>query len=331
LRIFFHCAPLPVQFFHHRRLLLQPLVPNQNSIPDFVRLPSIAHIRAFETAVRLGSFERASEQLSITPSAVSKRVATLETLLGVKLLNRIGRGVELTTAGKEYLEQVGVALSMLARSSFHQRTSASQKRLRITLPPTFTRQILIPHLTEFTSAHPDIELELLLSIPFLDITAPGCDLEIHFGEGIPEALDGELAVDEPVFPVCTPMYLAQIGGMQRPADLAKATLLRSPLEPWQPWFDAAGLSMHEPASGHRLVDLGMLLEAATNHQGMALARRSLALNLLQHGTLVQPFRLTAKPKFSYYICWQRKQGIDDVERKFVDWLKSVCASAAAAE
>lgn len=280
--------------------------------------------------MRLGSFERASDELAVTPSAVSKRVAALESLLGLKLLCRVGRGVEPTPGGKEYLEQVSVALGLLARSTFHRRTSAAQQRLRITMPPTFAREVLIPHLSEFTQAYPDIELELMLSIPYLDISAPGCDLEIRFGEGVFDALECERLVDEPVFAVCSPAYRAQCGGLARPQDLHKALLLRCPLEPWQPWLEAAGLDGREPMQGHRIVDLGMMLEAAINHQGVALARRSLARRALKEGLLVQPFAIESRPKFFYFVCWHRKHGIDEAKGKFIDWLKAVCAKAAAA-
>jgi LysR family glycine cleavage system transcriptional activator len=295
-----------------------------------LRLPSIAHIRAFESAVRLGSFERASEDLSITPSGVSKRVSALEALLGIKLLSRVGRGVVPTPAGREYLDQVSVALGLLSRSSYHSNASVIQRRLRVTLPPTFTRQLLIPHLAEFTAAHPDVELELLLSIPFLDISAPGCDLEVRFGDGSYEGLESELLVDEPVFPVCTPRYLADIGGLERPLDLQKAALLRSPLEPWRPWFDVAKLDWPEPETGHRFTDLGMLQECALNNQGVTLARRSLVVEALSHARLVRPFGpLEARPLHAYYICWPRRIKMDAAKRMFIDWMKAVCHRAAA--
>lgn len=294
-----------------------------------LRLPSIAYICAFEAAVRLGSFESAGEDLSITPSGISKRVAALQSLLGIKLLTRVGRGVVPTPAGKEYLEHVTTALGLLSRSSYHRNPSVTQRRLRVTFPPTFTRQLLIPHLRDFTATHPDIELELFLSIPFPDLSAPGCDLEIHFGDGSYDALESELLVEEPVFPVCTSQYLAEIGGLGTPADLRKAALLRSPLEPWRPWFDAAGLDWQEPATGHRFNDLGMLIEGALSHQGVALARRSLVRGALAHSTLIQPFgQLEANPPFSYYMCWPRKHKMDAAKRNFVDWLKGVCRQAA---
>jgi DNA-binding transcriptional LysR family regulator len=292
-----------------------------------VRLPSTAHLRALEAAVRLGSFERASHELAITSSAVSKRVAALESLLGIKLLARAGRGVEPTPIGREYLEQVSLALGLLTRSAYHRPDSRRQLRLRVATPPTFGRDLLIPHLTAFTQAHPAIELELMPSIPYLDITAPGWDFEVRFGDGCFDDVHSERLTDETVFPVASPGYLAH-NRFASPADmLGRGTLLRCPLEGWEPWLRAAGLDTREPTGSHRLMDLGMLLESARNGHGVALARRSLARASLREGKLVRLFALEARPAFSYYLCWQRKAVLDEPRRAFADWLRSACRDA----
>src|SRR5947208_8243055 len=114
-----------------------------------LRYPSIDGLRAFEAAARLGSFERAAEELSVTPSAVSKRVATLEELLGTPLFTRSARALVLTAAGKEYLAQVGTALGLLAAVPLHQRAAQRAQRLRVTAPPTFARQVVVPPLEPF--------------------------------------------------------------------------------------------------------------------------------------------------------------------------------------
>ena len=130
-----------------------------------LRYPSIDGLRAFEAAARLGSFERAAEELSVTPSAVSKRVATLEELLGTPLFTRSARALVLTAAGKEYLAQVGTALGLLAAVPLHQRAAQRAQRLRVTAPPTFARQVLVPHLEPFTRRHPQIELRSCCRFP----------------------------------------------------------------------------------------------------------------------------------------------------------------------
>jgi len=263
---------------------------------DDIRFPSIDGLRAFEAAARLGSFERAADELCITAGAVGKRIATLEDLVGAPLFTRGAKTLALTATGKEYLAQVDAALKLLAAVPLHRRAAQRTQRLRLTAPPTFARQILVPQLERFTAAHPQIELEVLLSIPYLHGQRAGSgsetDLEVRHGRPTEfgELADGStLLMHDVVLPMLAPGLLARLPPMREPGDLAHAPLLRTPIEPWAPWFAAAGLAWPEPASGPKLVDLGMTLEAAVSGQGVALARPSLARHWLESGALVPLF------------------------------------------
>lgn len=291
--------------------------------PPDVRFPSIDGLRAFEAAARLGSFERAADELAITASAVSKRLATLEELLATPLLQRGGKALTVTAAGKEYLEQVRSALGLLAAMPLHQRAAQRVERLRVTTPPTFARQILVPQLEAFTRANPAVELELLLSIPYLDTAALDSDLEVRAGDA--SALGhGSLLLDDRVLPVAAPSLIERLPPLHAPADLAHAPLLRTPLEPWTPWFRAAGLDWAEPASGPKLVDLGMLLEAAVSGQGVALARPTLARHWLATGTLRPLFPITAPAANPYFLLPAEPAG---TAAAFAQWLRGICAEA----
>ena len=287
-----------------------------------LRFPSIDGLRAFEAAVRLGSFERAADELTITASAVSKRVSTLEDLLATPLLGRGGRGLVLTVAGKEYLAQVRAALGLLAAMPLHHRAAQRVQRLRITSPPTFARQILVPQLESFTRAHPDIELELLLSIPYLDTASPETDIEVRAGD----ASLGTVLLADRVLPVASPALIARLPPQRTPADLAGAALLRSPLEPWTPWFRAAGLDWPEPNTGPKWVDLGLTLEAAVSGQGVALARPSLARHWLLSGTLKPLFGISSPATNPYVLLPFAQHGAAPV---FAAWLQAVCAQTQA--
>ena len=261
-----------------------------------IRYPSIDGLRAFEAAARLGSFERAADELNVTAGAIGKRIATLEDLLGATLLTRGAKPLVLTATGKEYLVQVDAALKTLAAVPLHRRAAQQTQRLRLTAPPTFARQILVPQLEDFTSAHPDVELEVLLSIPYLHATGSDTDLEVRHGGA---ELGGTLLMNDVLLPMIAPSLLARLPAMQEPADLARAPLLRTPIEPWAPWFAAAGLAWPEPALGPKLVDLGMTLEAAVSGQGVALARPSLARHWLESGALRPLFAVHAQPAHQY--------------------------------
>lgn len=281
-----------------------------------VRLPTIDGLRAFVAAARSGSFERAADELHVTASAIGKRIATVEELLGTPLFVRGAKPLSLTATGKEYLEQVGGALSLLAAMPLHQRASQRSTRLRVTAPPTFARQILVPHLERFTAAHRDIELELLLSIPYLDNAGSDADVEVRHGTG------GIVLMHDVVLPVAAPALIARLPPLRVPADLACAPLLRTPLESWLPWFAAAGLNWPEPSQGPKFVDLGLTLEAAVAGQGVALARPSLARSWLESGALQPlPFGITVVPATQYHLMPHANDGS---AAEFVQWLRDVC-------
>jgi len=250
--------------------------------PPDLRLPSLDGLRAFEAAARLGTFERAADELAITASAVGKRIGALEELLGVVLLQRGAKTLTLSTVGKEYLVQVRSALSLLAAMPLHQRTEQRKQRLRLSAPPTFARQVLVPALPEFGEQHPAIELEVVLSVPFLDLVGADAELAVRHGPVDPNG-PAPLWRDH-LLPLASPALLAA-EDLRTPADLARVPLLRTPVDPWLPWFRAQGLDWPEPDLGPRLVDLGLVLEAARCSQGVVLARPALARQWLRSGEL----------------------------------------------
>jgi len=292
--------------------------------PSALRYPSIDGLRAFEAAARLGSFERAADELHVTASAIGKRIGTLEELLGTALLARSARGLGLTSAGKEYLAQVSAARGLLAAVPLHQRAAQQVQRLRVTAPPTFARQVLVPQLQRFTQAHPQVELEIVLSIPFLDVAGSEADIEVrHLDDS---ASDAPPLMQDVVMAMASPSLLARCAPMRIPADLAQASLLRTPIEPWTPWFRAAGLAWGEPAQGTKLVDLGLTLEAAVSGQGVALARPSLARPWLASGALRPLFSLATTPPRQYRLL---PHAADGAAALFATWLRETCAEVAA--
>lgn len=283
-----------------------------------VRYPPIEALRAFECAARLGSFERAAEELSVTPSAVSKRITTLEQLLGARLFTRSAKALIVTAAGKEYLQEVSDVLARLANIGLHHRAPQSLQRLQIVAPPTFCRQVLVPTLGAFAAQHPDVEPEIVLSTPFLDLSQPECDVRITFG---PQGADCEPLLFEHIQPMASPSLVSRLR-LRQPQDLAAATLLRCPIEPWRPWFAAAQLAWPEPAQGPRFVDLGLTLEAAAGGQGVALARRSLAHQWLAEKKLQVLFDVRAFPATGYCLRIEKPSAASIV---FSQWLRTHCA------
>lgn len=298
--------------------------------PPRFRLPPIEAIRAFEAASRLGSFERAGEELAITASAIGKRVAKLEQFVGSRLLERQRGRLSLTAAGLEYLEQLRQALSLLSTVTLHQRQRSRSRLLKICAPPTFAREIIVPNLAELKRMHSDIEVDIVLSVPYLGLRPPGAHVDI-LADKTPDPRE-EILSGESMQAVCTAVYAASVG-LQEPSDLQRASLIRCPLEPWSQWFAAAGLTCSEPAAGPRLVDMGMAISAAVGSLGVALIRPSLGRRWLESGELVAPFSVSSPPLTRYKL--QINCGPDspddpgDAPQIFADWLRGLCASVTA--
>lgn len=297
-------------------------------LPQDLRLPSLDGLLAFEAAARLGTFERAADALCITASAVAKRVATVEQLLGSALFVRTGKALQPTATGKEYLAQVAPILAQLAALPLHQRQVQQLQRLRLCAPPTFARQVLVPALDGFTRLHPAVELEVLLSVPYAD-SPPPPEADLTVRHGVPDG-QAEVLMHDRLLPLAAPALLDRLGPLRKPADLAAAPLLRTPIEPWAPWFSAAGLGWPEPTQGPRLLDLGLTLEAAAAGQGVALARPSLARAWLASGALVPLFALSAVPSTQYLA--QLAPSASAAAQACLRWLQAVCqAQTQAAE
>jgi LysR family transcriptional regulator, glycine cleavage system transcriptional activator len=288
------------------------------------RFPSIESLRAFEAMTRLGSYEKVAQELAVTASAVAKRIAALEALLGATLLDRSGRTLTLSAAGKEYLEQVRAVLAQLAAIGLHRRAAQTAPRLRVLTPPTFAREILVPRLKAFTDRHPTCEVEVVVAIPYLDMSVPESDVAVSFGPRFASARGkrptNEPLLFEPVFAVASPAFVKK-HRLRKPSDVLRAPLIRCPIEPWKPWFDAAEIASDEPIRGVKLVDLGLSLEAAASRQGVALARASIAKRWLERGDVTDLFDIRATPQSGYSLTVHRA---DDVALDFATWLRKIC-------
>ncbi len=294
--------------------------------PLDVRLPSMDGLRAFEAAARLGTFEKAADELAVTASAIGKRIAAIEEMIGSPIFARTGRALALTASGREYLEQVRSALALLSAMPQHRRRATGRERLRVIAPPTFSRQVIIPELASFTSDHPWVDLEFGLSLPYVGEPGADADVEICHG-GSQEALGGRPLMDDVLVPLAAPALFERHPQLRTPAGLSELPLLRTPIDPWAPWFRAAGLDWPEPDTGPKLIDLGLLLEAAAAGLGVALARPSLARAWLRDGRLRAPFDLRVPAAGCYQLLPHARSSAADA---FDAWLAGTCERAALA-
>lgn len=286
-------------------------------------IPPIQCLLTFEALARLRHVGRAADELCVTVSAVSHRVRQLESFLGCKVFER--GDFSLTAEGESYLTNVRAGLA-----AFQQLPGKAPERravrLRLAVTPTFARQMLMPRLELFRNAYPEIELTMMVSIPLMNVTAEKADLEVRYGEGGYGDVEYRPILEDEIVPACSPSYLKEFGpfdGFDAELDFANARLLRSPLEPWGPWFAACGLNLPEPDVGSQFNDLGLVYDAAASGFGVALTRLRLGDAWLQSGRLVRLSPKTVRSPYRHFICW-RPGSMERWEcAAFVDWVQQV--------
>lgn len=290
----------------------------------FRKLPSFHSLAAFEAVARYQSFVKAAEELCVTQSAVSHRIKTLEQQFGARFFVRNRTSVVLTAQGTFFLGAVIEALSTL--ESACSRLSGTRKVVKLSVGPAFARNWLVERLSSFYRLHGDIDLEvnaikLAQTNKHSSLKTGEADVSIRYGTEAdwPGFQSIELMRSQ-VFPVCSPSYMATVGGNPSPKELLRATLLRLPRQPWKPWFRAAKLGCEEPHQGPLFSDAALMLDAAAQGQGIALARSALVEHDLATGRLVRLFDVSIPTEFAYHVIYQPAVARGEEVTSFIDWL-----------
>lgn len=291
--------------------------------------PPFEAIEAFLVASRAENFGRAAEALRISPSALSRRIQTLESFLGRRLLVRDGRSPRLSVAGRRYIGDIEPAIEAIRGASHRVRGEPEDGPVRLAASHSFALEWLAPRLGGFRRAHPDVEVELRVGHG-AEALSQGGDLAI-----VPDGADlagvPSLVLFEAVaVVVAAPELLALHGPLRTPADLERHRLLgvEHPADLWARWAAAVGTTA--PRAGERFPTQALLFEAAAAGLGVALGVSPLIDRFLADGRLqrcLEPARLDAY----YRLAWRDEApgGRPEVTM-VVSWLRAEAAVSQAA-
>jgi len=284
-----------------------------------VRLPPMQALRAFEAAAREQSLTKAAHSLSLTHGAISHQIKGLEEDLGVRLVERAGRGIRLTDEGERFARRVRTAFAELSAAVTELNTRANPRQLRVSVVPSFAARWLLPRIGRFVAAYPDIDLDVRANAANIDFANDDSDVAVRYGYGDWPGLGVEFLLEDHFFPVCSPRLA---GGRlpAHPADLAGHRLLRSVDEFWKPWFEAAGLDWPEPERGPAFNDSSHLVQAAAEGQGIALTRTTLLGNDLRNGVLVRLFDIELPSQRKHYLVYPSRTANSAKLAHFRQWL-----------
>ncbi|KQU74365.1 LysR family transcriptional regulator [Aminobacter sp. DSM 101952] len=186
-------------------------------------------MEVFVRAVGLGSFSAAGRQLGLSPSAVSKLITRIEDRLGTRLLVRSTRALQLTPEGEVYLERAQRILGEIEEAERVVTSGGSavpRGPLRVSASVAFGASHVVPHMAEFLSLHPGIELDLSLTDSVIDLYQERADVAIRSGRLRDSSLMARKILEIRRVVVASPAYLERNGVPQAPADLAGHNCLR---------------------------------------------------------------------------------------------------------
>jgi len=287
--------------------------------------PNMDALIVFEAAARLSSFSQAAKELNVTAPAVSQQIKGLEQTLKVRLFARGHRSVQLTQSGKEFKNSVSAALLHLSNAALSISEHSSAKKVKIAADTSIAEFWLMSRLESLKHEFPDLSFQVFISDKKEDLFKSDFHFAILHGLGKWQGLHSQLLFKEEVFPVCSPKHLNKYKNLIDFNKLVDAELLDFEYENWNwmnwtIWFAEKQLPSYKLNRKISSNNYALLIDAAKNNLGFALAWRYLHENDLASGSLIAPFSESVTSANGYYLAWPFNSSKDYLFNNIRDWL-----------
>ena len=288
-----------------------------------------ANLHTFLLAARHLSFALAAEELCLSPSAVSHRIARLEQALGLRLFERLTRQIRLTAEGERIFAILDAAVDALDAALNGGRGEASGA-VALYARPSIANDWLVPRLADFHRRYPQVALDLRVGNEPVDFRTQSIDLALVYASATHPQRDAQWLMDEAVTPVCSPRYAAEHGLKDNPHNLHRCTLLHDALAwehaafdaEWRHWARAHAVEQYLPQRRLTFDRSDLCARAAIHHAGIAIGRRRLVQQALDDGRLITPFGgFDAAHSCAYYLLAPPGATLPAQAAVLQDWLR----------
>ena len=295
------------------------------------KLPPINNLRAFESAARHLSFQKAAVELHVTASAISQRIRSLETHLGTALFKRLTRAVILTETGQMLAVELREAFGIIGKALNRIESKATSNVLTVSTTTSFAEKWLLPHLPDFNDKFPEMDVRVFSLDKLTDFTSDGVDVAIRFGGGKYPGLISESLCENEYLPVCSPDLITESKPLKNVSDLKHFTLIHThwlqeaqAAPSWEQYFKAANINSFDYLKQLSFSVETLAIRAAIEGQGVALAHEMLIANDLASGALIKPLgdSIKASSKFDYYIVYPDETEMPTKVAFFREWVLS---------
>ena len=283
-------------------------------------------LRVFCAVVEAGGFALAADRLGLSTTAVSRHVAQLETQLGVRLLHRTTRKLELTEAGQIYYERCKriVAEAKLAHEQLGDLLAQPSGVLRVSLPVDFATTYLAPLIAEFARCYPGIRFDFDLTPRRVDLVAEPFDVAIRMGEPQDSGLIARPLASLPTYLYASPSYLASAGEPLQPADLSLHECLGFRTVKALVWAlncPTTQTDMQVEVGGRfQLNNVGMMRRLATLGLGIVLMNEAMVADELTSGRLQRVLPLWQGEPVPVYVITETRL-LPAKTQRFIEFLR----------
>lgn len=286
-------------------------------------MDSLGSLSVFVQAAEARSFTAAGRQLGLSSSAVGKAVARLEERLGVRLFHRSTRTITLTPEGAAFLERCRRIFAEVeaAEQEIAHTQGAPRGKLRVSMP--IAGMLLMPAITAFMRAYPEVELDLDFSDRLVDVIDEGFDAVVRAGDVTDSRLMSRRLGTFRLMLVASPEYLAKRGMPRKPADLADHACLHHR-------FATSGKLERWPLKrGRKEVELPTAAVVNTIEPLIAMAEQGLGIaclpdfalrRQLADGTLVEVLADHTEHEGTFRLLWPSSRYVSPKLRVFVDFM-----------
>ncbi|MGI9500681.1 MAG: LysR substrate-binding domain-containing protein [Geminicoccaceae bacterium] len=283
-------------------------------------------LRAFAAIYETGGIRPAARSLNVTHSSISRHLRELENWIGLHLIEvpEGMRSLRFTDQGEALGRSALAGLRELETAVATVREAKRGNSVMIATTPSFASCWLLHHLPDLEATHPWIELSVIVDQRRANPSEQGADFGLRVGRGPWSGLICEPFMDDSLYPVMSPGFWQAAGKPTDPSDLVDLRLLhdRDPNSTWEVWRQAYGPKHLELRSGPRFTATDLVLKAATQGLGVALARDRMVRGDIAAGLLIRPFgKAEVSMRDAYWIVRSENARVRSAANKVIEWLK----------
>ena len=293
------------------------------------RLPPLNSLKAFEAAARHESFLEAATEQSVTSGSISRHVRLLERHLGAELFVRRSNGVTLTSAGKEYAEEVSGIFRDLRTATDRARKPSRDRAIVISTLPIFSERWLYRRIPSFRKAFGRAELRVEAHNGEHDVNREDVSAWIMYSKGQHRGYSVTWLFGEEVFPVCSPSFRKTLSARPSADEVIGQPLLHDIYwhTDWPDWARAVGATAGELAANMRFALYKGVIQAAVDGMGVAVGHGEMVAKELATGKLVPLAHLSVASEKSYHLVMNASSANDRTLVRLKEWLLQECAGA----